>query len=223
MDKLFSPYFGFGLTFGKSIKVGYLQIIAFLTYFSWMGITQQKDCELRKSAEGIEVYTCKMANSKINSIQSTFTVSSTLSALSEALFDLDNFHKWQYKIVKTELLKSISKNEFIYRAELETPWPVSNRDLILHVKMAPTSNPNEFHFSAIGKPDFIAPREGFVRVPVSEAHWYIKVVDKNSIHIKHSILIDPGGAIPAWLMNLSLAEGPYETFRNLRAYLGSGK
>jgi hypothetical protein len=188
-----------------------------------MEITQQKDCELRKSAEGIEVYTCKMANSRINSIQSTFTVSSSFSALSEALFDLDNFHKWQYKIVKTELLKSISKNEFIYRAELETPWPVSNRDLILHVKMAPTSNPNEFHFSAIGKPDFIAPREDFVRVPVSEAHWYIKVVDKNTIHIKHSILIDPGGAIPAWLMNLSLAEGPYETFRNLRAYLGSGK
>ena len=87
--------------------------------------------------------------------------------------------------------------------------------------MAPTSNPNEFHFSAIGKPDFIAPREDFVRVPVSEAHWYIKVVDKNTIHIKHSILIDPGGAIPAWLMNLSLAEGPYETFKNLRNYLSS--
>ena len=201
--------------------MGYLQIIAFLTYFSWMGITQQKDCELRKSAEGIEVYTCKMANSRINSIQSTFTVSSSFSALSEALFDLDNFHKWQYKIVKTELLKRISKNEFIYRAELETPWPVSNRDLILHVKMAPTSNPNEFHFSAIGKPEFITPREDFVRVPVSEAHWYIKVVDKNTIHIKHSILIDPGGAIPAWLMNLSLAEGPYETFKNLRNYLSS--
>ncbi len=204
-------------------KVGYLQIIAFLTYFSWMGLVQQKDCELRKSAEGIEVYTCKMADSKINSIQSTFSVSSSFGALSEALFDLKNFHKWQYKIVKTELLRSISKNEFIYRAELQTPWPVSNRDLILHVKMVPTSNSNEYHFSAIGKPDFIPPREGFVRVPVSEAHWYIKVIGKTNIQIKHSILIDPGGSIPAWLMNLSLAEGPYETFKNLRTYLASGK
>lgn len=202
--------------------MGYLQIIAFLTYFSWMGLVQQKDCELRKSAEGIEVYTCKMADSKINSIQSTFSVSSSFGALSEALFDLKNFHKWQYKIVKTELLKSISKNEFIYRAELQTPWPVSNRDLILHVKMTATAKPNEYHFSAIGKPDFIPPREGFVRVPVSEAHWYIKILDKSNIQIKHSILIDPGGSIPAWLMNLSLAEGPYETFKNLRVYLGSG-
>lgn len=201
--------------------MGYIQIIAFLTLFSWVSESQNKDCELRKSAEGIEVYTCKMANSRINSIQSTFTVSSSFSALSEALFDLNNFHKWQYKIVKTEMLKRISKNEFIYRAELETPWPVSNRDLILHVKMSPTSNPKEYHFSAIGKPDYIPPREGFVRVPVSEAHWYIKILDKTNIQVKHSILIDPGGSIPAWLMNLSLAEGPYETFKNLRNYLGS--
>ncbi|RIW17414.1 hypothetical protein D0X99_06725 [Algoriphagus lacus] len=192
-----------------------------MTFFSWILVTQQKDCELRKSADGIEVYTCKMEDSKINSIQSTFTVSSSFTTLSEALFDLNNFHKWQYKIIKTEMLKRISKDEFIYRAELETPWPVSNRDLILHVKMSQTATPQEYHFSAIGKPDFIPPREGFVRVPVSEAHWYIKVLDKNNIHIRHSILIDPGGSIPSWLMNLSLAEGPYETFKNLRNYLGS--
>jgi hypothetical protein len=202
--------------------VGYLQIIAFLTFFSWLLITQEKDCELRKSADGIEVYTCPVEDSKINSIQSSFTVSASFSALSEALFDLNNFHKWQYKIIKTEMLKWISKNEFIYRAELETPWPVSNRDLILHVKMSQGPNPDEYHFSALGKPDFIPPREGFVRVPVSEAHWYIQVVDQNNIKIKHSILIDPGGSIPTWLMNLSLAEGPYETFKNLREYLKSG-
>lgn len=205
------------------MPVGYPYKIAFLTFFSLILVVQQKDCELRKSAEGIEVYTCKMADSKINSIQSTFAVSSSFGALSEALFDLNNFHKWQYKIVKTELLKSISKNEFIYRAELETPWPVSNRDLILHVKMSATANPNEYHFSAIGKPDFIPPREGFVRVPVSEAHWYIQVLGQKNIKIKHSILIDPGGSIPAWLMNLSLAEGPYQTFKSLREFLSSRK
>jgi hypothetical protein len=164
-----------------------------------------------------------MEDSKINSIQSTFTVSASFTELSEVLFDLDNFHLWQYKIIRTELLKSFSAQEFIYRAELETPWPVSNRDLILHVKLTPGATPNSYHFSAIGKPDFIPPRNGFVRVPLSEAHWYIQVVDKNTIHVKHSILIDPGGSIPAWLMNLSLAEGPYQTFKSLREFLSSRK
>lgn len=196
--------------------------IALLTLSSFPSLAQQKDCDLRKSAEGIQVYTCKMEDSKINSIQSSFTVYASFEALAEALVDLKSFHKWQYKIRKTEMLKAISKQEFIYRAELQTPWPVSKRDLILHVKLTPGSNPNEYYFSAMGRPDFIPPREGFVRVPLNEAHWHITVVNDNHLEIKHSILIDPGGSIPAWLMNLSLAEGPFETFKRLREYLASG-
>jgi hypothetical protein len=203
--------------------VGLSYTIAFLHFFSLILFTQRKDCELRKSAEGIEVYTCKTTDSKINSIQSSFTLSATMAELSKALIELDDFPKWQYKIIKTEMLKRISKDEFVYRAELETPWPVSNRDMILHVKLSPGANRGEFHFSALGKPDYIPHREGFVRVPLSEAHWYITVVDHTTLKVKHSILIDPGGSIPAWLMNLSLAEGPFETFKNLREYLEAGK
>lgn len=164
-----------------------------------------------------------MEDSKINSIQSSFTLSATMAELSKALVDLEDFPHWQYKIIKTEMLKRISKDEFVYRAELETPWPVSNRDMILHVKLSPGANQGQYHFSALGKPDFIPPREGFVRVPLSEAHWYITVVNQNTLKIKHSILIDPGGSIPAWLMNLSLAEGPFQTFKNLREYLEAEK
>lgn len=199
-----------------------LHTIAFLTLFSSTSIAQLEDCDLRKSAEGIEVYTCPVADAKINSIQSSFTLSASISELSKALLDLENFHQWQYKIGKTELLKRISAEEFIYRAELMTPWPVSNRDMILHVKLSRGPGPDEYHFSAIGKPDLIPPRKGFVRVPLSESHWYITVVHHRKLEIRHSILIDPGGAIPAWLMNLSLAEGPFETFKNLREYLASG-
>lgn len=203
--------------------MGNFLIFLFLTFFAWMSINQEKDCELRKSAEGIKVYTCPVADAKINSIQSTFTLSASISELSEALLDLENFHQWQYKIGKTELLKRISAEEFIYRAELMTPWPVSNRDMILHVKLSRGPDPHEYHFSAIGKPDMIPPRDGFVRVPLSEAHWYITVVHHRKLEIRHSILIDPGGSIPAWLMNLSLAEGPYETFKSLREFLSSRK
>ena len=203
--------------------MGVSYTFAFLHVIAWFLFLQEKDCELRKSAEEIAVYTCKMEDSKINSIQSSFTLSATMAELSKALLELDDFPKWQYKITKTELLKRISKDEFIYRAELETPWPVSNRDLILHVKLSPGTNQGEYYFSALGRPDFIPPREGFVRIPLSEAHWYITVVDQNTLKIKHSILIDPGGSIPAWLMNLSLAEGPFQTFKNLREYLEEGK
>lgn len=121
------------------------------------------------------------------------------------------------------MLKSISKDEFIYRAELDAPWPVADRDMILHVKMAPSSKPGEYLFSTIGIPDFIPPKEGFIRVPVSEGHWKIKVVGKDQLEIQHSLSVDPGGVIPTWLLNLSLAEGPFETYTNLRERLAENK
>jgi len=198
-------------------------MIAFLTLFSWTQGSGQKDCSLRKSTEGIEVYTCKATDSKINSIQSSFTLEVPFSTLSEALLDWENFNQWQYKIRKTELLKSISDQELIYRAELDAPWPVSDRDLILHVKMSPTSKLGEYLFSTVGRPDFIPPRDGFVRVPVSDGHWTIKVIGKDQLEIQHNLSIDPGGAIPVWLLNLSLAEGPFETYTNSREYLKSSQ
>lgn len=119
------------------------------------------------------------------------------------------------------MLKFISDREFIYRAELDAPWPVSDRDLIMHAKLSAGPNPNEYYFSTVGKPDFIPPRKGFVRVPVSDGNWQIKVLGKERLEIKNSLKVDPGGDIPVWLLNLSLAEGPFETFANLRRYLDS--
>ena len=202
----------------NSSPLNFLPTLAFLFALTWTQDVQQ-DCDLRKSAEGIEVYTCKTTDSKINSIRSNFSLNLPFSELSKALLDWPNFNQWQYKIRKTELLKTISKVELIYRAELIAPWPVSNRDLILHVKLSPGPNPNEYQFTIIGKPDFIPPREGFVRVPVSDGSWQIKVVGPERIDIQYSLMVDPGGAIPAWLLNLSLAEGPFETFKGLREYL----
>lgn len=185
----------------------------------WTSAKAQKDCDLRKSTNGIEVYTCKMEDSKINSIQASFRADISLATLSEVLLDWENFPQWQYKIRKTELLKFISNEELIYRAELDAPWPVADRDLILHVNLSQGSKPGEYIFTTVGKPDFIPPREGFVRVPISDGQWTIQVLGQNQLDIKHSLIVDPGGAIPAWLLNLSLAEGPFETYSNLIKYL----
>ncbi|GMQ30964.1 START domain-containing protein [Algoriphagus confluentis] len=182
-------------------------------------LAQQKDCELRKSTGDLEVYTCKMEGSKINSIQASFQVNVPFSVLAEVLLDWENFNLWQYKIRKAELLQAISKEELIYRAELDAPWPVADRDLILHLKMAPGTKPGEYVFSTVGRPDFIPLREGFVRVPVSDGRWTIQVHGKDRLEVNHVLSVDPGGSIPAWLLNLSLAEGPFETYSNLIKYL----
>jgi len=43
----------------------------------------------------------------------------------------------------------------------------------------------------------------------------------NKIQVRYFLNIDPGGAIPAWITNLFITKGPYETFVNLAKQLKS--
>lgn len=175
----------------------------------------QTDCELRRSQDSIFVYACKVTDSRIKAVKAHFTLPTSLSVLAGHLLDVDAYTQWQYSIIKTKVLKRIGDNEVIYRAEVKAPWPVSNRDLVVHLKITQETETKIMRFSIISLPDYIPPYEGIVRVPRSEGHWTITPVAKNKLKIDYQFIVDPGGSIPAWLLNLSIAEGPHRTFFNL--------
>ena len=47
----------------------------------------------------------------------------------------------------------------------------------------------------------------------------MSVVNGSDLKVSYFLNVDPGGSIPAWLVNLAVAEGPYESFRNLKRQL----
>ncbi len=61
--------------------------------------------------------------------------------------------------------------------------------------------------------------DALVRVPFSEARWEVAMVNNKDLSIQYFLRIDPGGSVPTWLVNMAMAEGPYVTFKNLRAKL----
>jgi hypothetical protein len=60
------------------------------------------------------------------------------------------------------------------------------------------------------------PKKGFVRVPYSLATWEVIPLTKDKIKVDYVFRVNPGGAIPAWLVNIAATTGPYNTFVKLR-------
>jgi hypothetical protein len=68
------------------------------------------------------------------------------------------------------------------------------------------------------KNDAAPAEEGLVRMPMVRGYWILTPA-KGGTNIEYSFVADPGGAIPAWLANQFIVDGPFKTVSALRKYL----
>jgi hypothetical protein len=176
----------------------------------------QEECELKKDQNGIKVFSCTNNNSKFNSIKASFEIEATAPQLAAMVMDIAGYTKWQYKTIEASILKTISQRELIYYVEIMSPWPASNRDFVVHLKIEQDSLTKKMVFRFRGIPDYIPDKKGIIRVPMSRSTWRIEPTAFNKLKIEYSMEMDPSGLVPGWLMNKLSAEGPYESFFALK-------
>ena len=176
---------------------------------------QTRDCDLKKDKDGIKVYTCKSDTSKFRSLKAEFVIENTsIPELKVFMFNVPNYLKWQYDAIEASMLKKISEHEMIYRIVIDAPWPVTNRELIVKFStILQDDNHASFYINTIVS-DFPANKD-LVRIPFSQASWTIARIN-NSLQVTYKMNIDPGGYVPPFLVNIAMADGPHESFRNLK-------
>lgn len=171
--------------------------------------------KLKKEENGVKVFTANNPGCNIKSLRVEMTVNATMHQFLSFLLDISKQTEWVYSAHSSHLLKTILNNEIIFYSEIDLPWPCSNRDYIAHLTLAKPS-PGLVTIDSYADPDFLPPQKGFVRVKKSVAHWDIISVSPTVQKIEYVLDFDPGGALPAWLVNLFLTKGPLYTFQKLR-------
>jgi len=175
----------------------------------------QGDWQLKRDEDGIKVYTGKNPNSNFKSIKVECTINAHLSQLVAFLLDVDKQHEWVYANKNSRLLKKIGPNEIVFYSELDVPWPATNRDYISHITINQLS-PQSLVIEAHTEPDLLPEKEGKVRVKTSNARWEVTSVSKEMQKIVYTVQFDPAGSLPAWLVNMFVTKGPFQTFQKLR-------
>jgi len=179
-------------------------------------IEAQSDWTLKTNKEGIEVFVKDMEGSKLKAIRVKCTLPATASQLVAVVFDVNTGAEWMYSTKSSSLLKQVSPAELYYYAEVSVPWPASNRDFIAH--LIATQDPVSKVVTIDGPtvPDYVPVKKSIVRIHHSRGKWVITPAANNTIQIDYTLEVDPGGSIPAWLINLFATKGPFETFKNLK-------
>lgn len=185
---------------------------------------QEEVCKLKKDKDDIKIYACHTDTSRFKSIRADVIIRDvSIGELKAHLMDAENYVTWQYKMEDSRLLQRISDSELIMRTVVDAPWPVNNREVITRLKVSVNKAGTELAVEGKVVAHEYPPEKGLVRVPFSRSHWRVNAINGNDLKVEYFLTVDPGGSIPAWLVNLAVAEGPYESFRNLITQLSNKK
>jgi hypothetical protein len=186
-------------------------------------LVAQKDWELQKSENGISVYTKDQVGSNFKEIKATTNFKHSLSELIGLLTDISSHTLWIYNCKQSKLIKEVSPSEVYYYMETSVPWPASNRDGVLCFKFTQDKETKIVTVASHGVPDILPEIDGVVRVHKLVASWKFIPKADGSVDAEYQINVDPGGSVPAWIVNMFSVEGPYESLTDMKKLLAEDK
>ena len=175
----------------------------------------QYNWKLTKNSEGISVYQSAVQNSDYKSIKVECTLQGNYTKLIAILTNVGQYKNWVYNNKTAILLKTVSPSEFYYYSETSLPWPMSNRDVVMHTRVTRDSLNRFLKITSSNHAGLLAEKSGKVRVIKSNISWYVTMPSPTTIHIVYIFQADPGGSIPAWVVNSFADKGPFESFKKL--------
>jgi len=194
-------------------------ILILLCFFFAPSLFCQYNWKLSKQKDGINVYESVIPNSNYKGIKVECTLEGTYDKLITVLNNVSHQKDWVYSNKISYIIKRIDANEFYYYTETSIPWPMSNRDAVVHFKINRDSMNHFLKITATGEPNYIPQKSGKVRVPKSLVNWYVTMPTSKTISIVYTFEAEPGGSLPAWLVNMFADKGPYESFKKLSQIL----
>ncbi|MCC9661130.1 MULTISPECIES: START domain-containing protein [Pseudoalteromonas] len=188
-----------------------------LAWFSCSTVATPIEWHTYKQQEGIKV-TYQKHDSGIIEINASVVVEDTKADDFMALLsDTDNAPNWLENVQSVTLIERLSPAETLVYTRFNSPWPVSDRDLVSY-SCYHTLSDNKTELKITSQP-YVKPLvKGVVRIKELTAYWRLEQ-QQNNLLITHQAYADPSGAIPHWLSNKVSLKSVFKSLQALREQL----
>ncbi|MCB0375234.1 MAG: lipid-binding protein [Sinomicrobium sp.] len=177
-----------------------------------------QEWELKKDKNGIQIYTRQPEDARIKEYKAVVLVKTSVAEALKVITDGDNLWKWNYKTSDSKIVKTISETEFVFWIKNDLPWPIKNRDLLSRVTVLPQKDGAITVTIAPETTHTFFPEKNITRIRHFNGHWLL-IPRGDHVEITQQLYGDPGGTLPAWLVNALITNAPYRTFLNLKEIL----
>ena len=188
-----------------------LFILCFVIFSSDLS---SQDWKVFKENDRIKVLTRKPKESKYDQIKIIATIQAPLSEVVKALEDVEYHKEWVYATEESRFVKKSGAYNFDYYVKMDMPFPVKDRDVVIKYKRIQNDD-NSVLITAQANNLIMEPTDGLVRIENFESTYQLTPQTKGQVEVVYFMAADPGGSVPAWVVNLFTTKGPIKTMESL--------
>ncbi len=178
---------------------------------------------LAKDKKGIKVYHRKIDITPIKVFKGVAELETELTPLVAFLMDVHKFPSWIVMCDSAEVLKSTGEyvdeiDQLVYCVYTvnRPPWPVKPRDNVIYAVATQDTETLTLRVKGLALPEYIPHKKGFIRCPLLMMEWKFMPLDNGNLEFTFETVVDVGGWIPDWVINVYSVYIPYMTIQNIR-------
>ncbi|MES2647069.1 MAG: START domain-containing protein [Bacteroidota bacterium] len=179
-------------------------------------VNSQSNWQLVKEQDGINVFLKNAQSTGIKMLRVECDLPAKQEAALALLLDIPAAEKWIPQTKTWWYVRRPSETECYYYTELSMPWPVSNRDYVVHLKAWQQPATKVITVSADVVQGEVPEKEGIVRVKVSNVKWVLYPTQNGRTKMTYQLFTDPGGNIPAWVVNYFAKQAAFDIIKKMR-------
>ena len=170
--------------------------------------------------DGILVETREVPDQEMPDVRGTMVMKGEFYEICALIEDVDHTCDWAKRCLGSRIVKRISDAEMIFYSRTTAPWPVQDRDAVLHAVATGLDRGDDatMKFESITTP-LGPPVDGVVRMPVLKGHYRIIRIDDQTTKLEFTVHADIGGWIPTWLSKSLSKSIPFDTLAGIRRHL----
>ena len=179
--------------------------------------------------QGVKVWTFKQYGNPSVNYRATTVLESTLAGAVAMVMDTDHTAEWAPYTGKALVLDRSHQNGVVtLRMDLNFPFPLKNRDVVLNSRMTQSTD-GTVTIKSISTVDPRLPmRPNYIRIDQFEGLWEFKSLPRTAsgkpqVEVSASGYAAPNGLLPLAIVNLFVQEQPFQMLRNMKSYVKNAR
>lgn len=172
--------------------------------------------QLSKEKDGIRLYSRTEPGKSVKSYRGETTVKAPAEKVFAMIEDVNHTDWWDENISGMKVVKYEKNKMARYYLIYDLPWPLTDRDLCVDVKVIIDNATGVRKVEAKPLPSLIPVNKDYVRITDYSQTWLVTPTGPSSCKVVLEGHADPAGSVPDWLTNMLIVDSPYKIMSEVK-------